>query len=127
MDSNIMKIVEELAVEFNLPAEVVRHCMKTASISLREQMKEIEYPSILWPRLGTFTINPNRMIEGEEKEQYKMYKADFKKKPYRGVKRHSPIKEPVKSDLVHNEEILDRVLKGLEELEMLQTQNKLNN
>lgn len=113
MDAKIEKLIDELAVEFNVSSEIVRDCIKTASGSLREQMKSLEAPVILWPRLGTFSVNPKK-IKDVELDSYKEYKSSFKKFPYRGKKRNSPVN--------NQEEDILKIEKGLEEIKLIQKQ-----
>jgi len=78
MDSKLKPVIERVALATNSKEEAVKAVLYNATAFMRLQMKELNYPSVLFPKLGSFTLMSKRCTE-EEKKQLEEFKNNFKK------------------------------------------------
>lgn len=59
MDKRIEAIINNIAKEKNKSPKVIKAVIYNATSWLRENMKEMNYPSYNWPRFGKFNLLEN--------------------------------------------------------------------
>jgi hypothetical protein len=78
MDSQLKNISKRIGREEEVDAEAVEAALFIITNWTRKQMKEMNYPAILWPKLGSFNLIDKRAPE-EVKKDLQEFKNNFKK------------------------------------------------
>lgn len=79
MNKKIEKIVKRVAKEEEgVNAAAVKAALFIVTNWTREKMKQLEYPAILWPKLGSFNVIEERCPE-EDKEALREFRNNFKR------------------------------------------------
>jgi len=79
MNKKIEKIVRRVAKEEEgVNTAAVKAALFIVTNWTREKMKQLEYPAILWPKLGSFNVIDNRCPD-ECADVIEEYKTNFKK------------------------------------------------
>jgi hypothetical protein len=78
MDKKLKEIVKRVSEEEDVDKEAVQAALFIISNWTRTQLKEMNYPSILWSKLGSFNLMEKRCPE-DKKEILKEFKNNFKK------------------------------------------------
>lgn len=79
MNKKIEKIIKRVAKEEEgVNAAAVKAALFIVTNWTREKMKQLEYPAILWPKLGSFNVIEKRCPE-EDKEALREFRNNFKR------------------------------------------------
>jgi len=78
MDKKIKEIVKRVGQEEEVDEQAVKAALFIVTNYAREKMKKMEFPAILWPKLGSFNVIDNRCPE-DNQETLKEFKTKFKR------------------------------------------------